>query len=112
MHRKRSPPDASMFAHRRSTVTTDSDSYSMAAGQRAKAYGKGSFVWADSQPFDFVNAVGFPNVFAVGATGGATFTTNIDGAGNPTRGVAILPGAGGFAMMTLDGTGALFAHGL
>jgi hypothetical protein len=136
---------------------------SFAAGGGAKANGIGTFVWADSQPPDFV--VDNFNAFWVRATGGANFVTNIDGSGNPIRAVAILPnaivdfgsntrqminlyggatfgigiqtatqyyrsntgfawfqngvhsdttndaGPGGTTLMTLDGTGKLFAHG-
>lgn len=50
--------------------------YSFAAGQRAKAQGTGSFVWADSRAFDF-GGTGV-NEFQVRATGGVYLTWGID----------------------------------
>jgi hypothetical protein len=54
--------------------------YSFAAGRRAKASTTGSFIWADSQDFDFAPSV--PNFFGVRATGGVGLTIAID----PTTG--------------------------
>lgn len=70
-------------------------SYAFAAGHRAKANGSGSFVWGDSQNFDVIahNA----NEFVARATGGFYFITGIDGAGVPTAGVKLSPGAGSWA---------------
>jgi len=48
--------------------------YSFAAGRRAKAEHKGSFVWADSTDADFESQ--FDNQFRVRANGGARFDVN------------------------------------
>jgi hypothetical protein len=70
---------------------TASAAYSFAAGHRAKATTQGSFIWADSQEFDFGPSVG--NFFGVRATGGVGLTVAI----NPTTGAVsqfcnLLPG--------------------
>jgi len=70
---------------------TASGGYSFAAGQRAKATTTGSFIWADSQNFDFGPSVS--NFFGVRATGGVGFTVAI----NPSTGAVtqfcnLLPG--------------------
>jgi hypothetical protein len=57
-----------------------SGNYSFAAGQRAKATTDGSFIWADTQAFDFGPSVS--NFFGVRATGGVGLTIAID----PTTG--------------------------
>jgi hypothetical protein len=62
------------------TANTASGSYSFAAGRRAQATTDGSFIWADSQDFDFGPSV--PNFFGVRATGGVGLTIAID----PTTG--------------------------
>lgn len=56
--------------------------YSFAAGQRAKALSGGTFVWADSQPYDW--AVWDPDGWDVRATGGMLFSVAIDGTGGFT----------------------------
>ena len=66
-------------------------SYSFAAGRRAKATTVGSFIWADSQNFDFQPSVN--NFFGARATGGVGFTVAI----NPANGAVsqycnLLPG--------------------
>ncbi|HEY3555588.1 MAG TPA: tail fiber domain-containing protein, partial [Casimicrobiaceae bacterium] len=70
---------------------TASGAYSFAAGHRAKATTQCSFIWADSQEFDFQPSVG--NFFGVRATGGVGLTVAI----NPTTGAVsqycnLLPG--------------------
>jgi hypothetical protein len=67
-----------------------SGNWSFAAGRRAHAEGDGSFVFADSNNFNFEYAN--ENYFAVRCTGGATFVTGIDGGGVPTSGVFINSG--------------------
>jgi hypothetical protein len=57
-----------------------SANYSFAAGNRAQASTTGSFIWADSQPFNFGPSVA--NFFGVRATGGVGLTIAID----PTTG--------------------------
>jgi Chaperone of endosialidase len=64
--------------------------YTFAAGYRAKADDRGSFVWADASDFDFHSTT--PNQFRVRAIGGTTFVTAIDGSGNVTAGVHVLAG--------------------
>lgn len=64
---------------------------SFAAGRRAKATTNGTFMWADSQDFDFQPSVS--NFFGVRATGGVGFTVAI----NPSNGAVsqfcnLLPG--------------------
>ncbi len=61
---------------------TAGGTYSFAAGQRAKALHNGSFVWADSSPFDFSTNVS--NSFKVRATGGVRMVVQIDGTGATT----------------------------
>jgi hypothetical protein len=56
--------------------------YAFAAGRRAKADHEGTFVWADSNDFDFASVVA--NTFRVRATGGARFVLAIDGSGEMT----------------------------
>ena len=66
-------------------------SYSFAAGRRAKATTVGSFIWADSQNFDFQPSVN--NFFGVRATGGVGFTVAINPAnGAVTQYCNLLPG--------------------
>ena len=64
--------------------------YAFAAGRRAKANQQGSFVWADSNDFDFsstaVNKVRFR------CTSGFDIVTGIDGSGNQNAGVFLGPG--------------------
>ncbi len=65
---------------------------SIAMGQQASTSSgqAGSFVFADSQNFGFNSPIS--NEFAVRATGGARFVTDIDVSGNPQRTVAVKPG--------------------
>jgi hypothetical protein len=56
--------------------------YAFAAGRQAKALHEGSFIWADSNPFDFASLA--DNSFKVRATGGVRFVVGIDGSGNTT----------------------------
>jgi hypothetical protein len=65
---------------------------SVAMGQLASTAGgqAGSFVYADSQNFAFGSPIS--NEFAVRATGGARFVTDIDVSGNPQQTVALKPG--------------------
>ena len=70
---------------------TASGTFSFAAGRRAKATTTGTFMWADSQDFDFQPSVS--NFFGVRATGGVGFTVAI----NPSNGAVtqfcnLLPG--------------------
>jgi len=61
---------------------TASGDHSFAAGSHANAAGNGSFVWADSSPFDF--GTNTDDVFRVRATGGIGLVTAIDNNGNVT----------------------------
>ena len=70
---------------------TASGTFSFAAGRRAKATTTGTFMWADSQDFDFQPSVS--NFFGVRATDGVGFTVAI----NPSNGAVtqfcnLLPG--------------------
>jgi trimeric autotransporter adhesin len=65
--------------------------YSFAAGRRAYAVNNGSFVWADSNDFDF--RANFANGFFARSTGGVVFVTGIDGTGESTAGVYVPPGS-------------------
>ncbi len=56
--------------------------FSFAAGRRAKADHQGSFVFADTNDFDFATLV--DNSFKVRTTGGVRFVVGIDGSGNTT----------------------------
>jgi len=70
---------------------TASGTYSFAAGRRAKATTTGTFMWADSQNFDFQPSVS--NFFGVRATGGVGFTVAINPAnGAVTQFCNLLPG--------------------
>jgi hypothetical protein len=74
------------------------ESFSFAAGQRAKADDIGAFVWADSKDFDFASTAN--NEFSARATGGARFVSGIDGAGNPTAGVTLAAGGGSWSSIS------------
>jgi len=65
--------------------------YSFAAGRRAKinAAHDGTFLYADQSDYDFNSSA--VNEFAVRATGGARFVTEIDGSGNPTKTIVMTP---------------------
>jgi len=71
--------------------------YSFAAGRRAKvdALHHGTFLWADQTDLDFDSAVA--NEFAVRATGGVRFVTDVSATGVPASGITI----------TDDGSGSL-----
>lgn len=77
---------------------TASGDYSFAAGRHAIADEEGSFVWADSNAFDFETSN--PNQFRARATGGVRFVTAIDGAGNSTAGVSLAAGANAWAPLS------------
>lgn len=77
---------------------TASGDYSFAAGRHAIADNDGSFVWADSNAFDFETSN--PNQFRARATGGVRFVTAIDGAGNATAGVSLAAGANAWAPLS------------
>jgi hypothetical protein len=86
---------------------TASGFYSFAGGRGAKTQTAGAtpvihdgaFAWADNNDFDFNTAA--TSEFAVRATGGVRFVLAIDGAGAPTRTVAIdANGALGFGNVT------------
>jgi hypothetical protein len=72
--------------------------YSFAAGQRANATHAGSFVWADSNDFDFASTLA--NQFSARATGGVRFVSGIDGLGNPTTGVQLAAGGGSWSSLS------------
>jgi hypothetical protein len=74
---------------------------SFAAGNRARAYRAGTFVWADNQNFEFDPWIhspgGYVNSFNVRATGGIYFITAIDGSGNGTVGPYTSAGSGAWS---------------
>jgi hypothetical protein len=72
--------------------------YSFAAGFRAKADHRGSFVWADSGNFDFHSSV--QNGFFARSVGGVKFVTGIDGSGNETAGVRLVAGANAWSTLS------------
>jgi hypothetical protein len=65
--------------------------YSFAAGHRAHAMHMGAMVLSDSRYPPTTSTAG--NQFMVRATGGVVFITQIDGQGNPTKGVQLPTGA-------------------
>jgi hypothetical protein len=68
-----------------------SANHTFAAGRRAKATTTGSFIWADSQNFDFQPSVN--NFFGARATGGVGFTVAINSTnGAVTQFCNLLPG--------------------
>ncbi len=73
--------------------------HSVATGRRAQALHDGSFVFADRNDFDFVSEQA--DEFAARATGGARFVSAVDGAGNPTAGVRLLPGGNDWAILSM-----------
>lgn len=82
--------------------------YSFAAGRRAIVNGQGSFVWADSNDFDYETFT--DNEFAVRATGGVAFVTGIDvSSGAPITGVKLAPGSGSWAALSDRNTKENFA---
>ena len=68
-----------------------SGEFSFAAGHRAKANNRGSFVWGDSKEKNITS--GRDDSFTARATGGVRFISGIDGNGNPTSGVRLRPGS-------------------
>jgi len=76
---------------------TANGAYSFAAGYRAKANHRGSFVWADSSNFDFSSTV--PNGFFVRAVG-VKFVTAIDGSGGETAGVRLTSGSSAWTTLS------------
>jgi len=69
-----------------------------AAGKQAYAVHSGAFVWADASDVRFYSVSN--NEFAVRATGGARFATAVDGAGEPTAGVALVSGSGAWSSLS------------
>ncbi len=72
--------------------------YSFAAGRRAKAGEPGSFVWADSQDFDFDATAA--DEFSVRATGGVRLVSAIDSSGQPSAGVSLDAGDTGWNVIS------------
>jgi trimeric autotransporter adhesin len=74
--------------------------FSVAAGRRARvdAAHAGSFLFADSNDFDFVSTS--PNEFAVRATGGVRFVTAVGSQGEPADGVRLAPGSGSWSSLS------------
>jgi trimeric autotransporter adhesin len=70
---------------------------SFASGRRAKANNDGSFVWADSNDFDFASTA--QDQFNVRSTGGARLVSGIDGSGNPTSGLELPAGGSGWSTL-------------
>jgi hypothetical protein len=68
-----------------------SGDYAFAAGRRAKANHAGTFVFADSNDFDFGSVAA--NTFRVRATGGVRFVLAIDGTGNTTWSCGVSAGS-------------------
>lgn len=83
-----------------------SGSYSWAAGRRAKTQTPGvspvrhdgSFVWADSNDFDFNSTAA--NQFNARSTGGARIVTAIDATGVPVAGVTLAAGGGSWTSLS------------
>jgi hypothetical protein len=71
---------------------------SLAAGNRAKAFHPGSFVWADTVDHDFPTASS--DEFAVRATGGVRFVSAVDGNGGDAAGVLLVSGDGGWSSLS------------
>ena len=69
-----------------------------AAGLRAKARHTGAFVWADSTAADFASTAS--NQFNIRALGGTRIVSAVDGAGNPTAGVQLAPGATSWTVLS------------
>lgn len=74
-----------------------SGGYGYAAGRRAKSAHNGSFVWADTNDFDFVSAA--DNSVSFRCSGGARFVTGVDGVGTPTSGVELAGGGGSWSSL-------------
>ncbi|MFC1475720.1 tail fiber domain-containing protein [Candidatus Zixiibacteriota bacterium] len=71
---------------------------SFAAGRKAKALDRGTFVWADDVDFDFPSVKS--REFAARCTNGARFVTAVDGSGNPTAGVQVAAGGGSWSSIS------------
>jgi hypothetical protein len=71
---------------------------SLAAGNRAKAFHPGSFVWADTMDHDFASAS--PDEFAVRASGGVRFVSAVDGNGADVAGVLLASGDGSWSSLS------------
>lgn len=72
--------------------------YSFAAGFRANALHNGTFVWADSNALNFSSTAA--DEFSARATGGVRFVSAIDGMGNPTAGVHLVPGSNAWSALS------------
>ena len=75
-----------------------SGSYSLAAGQQARAIHSGTFVWSDSSGGAFPSAAN--NEFAVRAAGGVRFVTS--GAGLTVDGQSVLAGGNGGGLTNVN----------
>lgn len=73
---------------------------SLAGGFRAKTQSghHGSFVWADSNNFDFRSSTA--NEFSVRSTGGVRFVSAIDATGVPSSGVTLAAGGGSWSSIS------------
>jgi Chaperone of endosialidase len=72
--------------------------HSLAAGNNAQATNNGTFVWADATGTAFTSSAA--NEFSVRATGGVRFVSAVDGAGHPTAGVSLAPGATSWGVLS------------
>lgn len=72
--------------------------YGLAAGRRAKAGHRGTFVWADATDADFSSSAN--NELAVRATGGVRLVTGVDANGAPVTGAALAPGSGSWSLLS------------
>jgi hypothetical protein len=78
--------------------------FSLAAGHHARAFHRGSFVWADSDGTEFLSTG--ENQFSVRATGGTSsqpavrFVTAVDSEGQPTAGVKLARGANAWSVLS------------
>jgi hypothetical protein len=74
--------------------------YSMASGYQGKIKPdhSGTFLFADSNQFPFFSIS--ENEFAVRATGGVRFISELDSNGNPQAGVILQPGSGAWSMLS------------
>jgi hypothetical protein len=71
--------------------------YSFAAGCRARADHRGSFVWADLAGYDFASTA--ENQFSLRAVGGVRFVTGLNGS-VPSAGVEVPPGSGSWSSLS------------
>jgi len=72
--------------------------YGLAAGRRAKAGHRGTFVWADATEADFLSSTN--NEFIARATGGVRLVTGVDANGAPVTGAALAPGSGSWSSLS------------